>query len=131
MYKIAYWALTYGILIGGCFAVATWVAKNNYNLTTWLQKLAPVQMLVGVFCFVGGILALFYPLGTEIIVGDLIPAGIAIVLGFMLAMTYTQQKPEFLNQINQKLLPYQVPLGIIAIGAAIIHHFFWGTQNFF
>ncbi len=130
-YQIAHWALTYGILVGGCFAFLTWFAKNNYNLNTLLQKLGFIQILVGIFCFIGGILAFFYPLGTEAFTGDLIPAVIAIVLGFMLAMTYMKPKPEFLNQINQIITPYQVPLGIIAIGAAIVHYFFWGTKNFF
>lgn len=131
MYKVAYWALTYGILIGGAFTAATWMARTNFNVSNLLQKLAPVQLLVGIFCFIGGILGMFYPLGTEIIIGDLIPAGVAILLGFSLAVTYMQQKPEFLNQINQKIIPYHVPLGILAIATAIVHYFFWGTKNFF
>ncbi|HBQ20673.1 MAG: hypothetical protein A2Z91_06730 [Deltaproteobacteria bacterium GWA2_38_16] len=130
MYKIAFWALTYGILVGGCFTLFAWFAQTNDTFKTWYYKLAPIQTLVGIFCFVGGILGLFYPIGEEMITGDLIPAVIAILLGFMYIFAYFKQ-PAFLNQIYQKLTPYQVPFGIIAIGAALVHYFIWGTKTYF
>ncbi|MBI3019531.1 MAG: hypothetical protein HYY61_06560 [Deltaproteobacteria bacterium] len=127
--KIAFWALTYGILLGGCFAFLTWF--NHPTVNNWLQKLSIVQLLTGLFCFIGGIVGLFYPLGEQMFTGDLIPAMVAIILGFTLSMTFIKTKPEFLHQLNQKIVPYQVWVGIIAIAAGIVHYFFWGTKNFF
>lgn len=131
IYNIAFWALTYGILVGGCFAFFSWFSTKNDTLHNLFNTLAPLQILVGIFCFVGGILAIYNPVGEPMFTGDLIPAVIAIVLGFMLTMTYMKTKPAFLDNLNQKLLPYQAPLGILAIGAALVHYFLWGAKNFF
>ncbi|MBI3017983.1 MAG: hypothetical protein HYY62_08365 [Deltaproteobacteria bacterium] len=80
--QIAFWALTYGILLGGCFVFLTWF--NHPTVNNFLQKLSIVQLLTGLFCFLGGIVGLFYPLGEQMFTADLIPAVVAIILGFTL-----------------------------------------------
>ncbi|OGQ17676.1 MAG: hypothetical protein A3B70_08120 [Deltaproteobacteria bacterium RIFCSPHIGHO2_02_FULL_40_11] len=131
MYKITFWAMTYGITIGGFLTFFAWYATNHPTYKEWLYKLAPIQVLIGLFCLVGGALALFYPLGTEQFIGDLIPGATALIIGFWLSMTYMKPKLPILYDMSQKLTPYQLPLGLLAIGAAVVHYFFWGTKNFF
>jgi hypothetical protein len=131
MYKITFYAMSYGVGFAGLFALLGWWANTHPQWNTWLQKLAPIQILLGFFCFVGGGLALFYPLGTEQFIGDLIPGGMALILGFWLAFHYMKPEIPILTGLSHRLTPYQLPLGVLAVGAAVMHHFFWGTKNFF
>ncbi|MBI4040826.1 MAG: hypothetical protein HY390_03045 [Deltaproteobacteria bacterium] len=131
MYKITFWAMTYGVGLAGIFAVWSWYAIHHYEHRNLLNKMAPVQILLGIFCFVGGALALFYPLGTEQFVGDLIPGMAALLIGFWLAFSNVKPQVPVLYQISQKMTPLQLPLGILAIASALVHYFLWGTKNFF
>ena len=131
MYQITFWALTLGCLIGGFMATMNWFGGKIPILNQIYQILTPFQTLIGFITLIGGVLALFYPTGPEMFTGDLIPAVIAILLGFCIGIGYMKTKPEFLNYLYNMIKPFQVPLGSLAIAAAIVHWFFMGTEPFF
>ena len=131
MYAITFWALTIGCLLGGFMCAMAWLGPKMPFLQGIYHKLMPFQTLIGFITLAGGVLALFFPMGPAMMTGDIVPAGVAIILGFTLAITYLHGAPQFLNNINNFIKPFQVPLGIIAIAAAIIHWFFMGNQLYF
>jgi len=131
MYQITFWALTIGCLLGGFMASMSWLGPKMPFLQGIHNKMIPFQTLIGIVCLAGGILALFFPLGPEMMTGDIIPAVLAILLGFTLAVSYMQGAPGFLKSINNVIRPYQVPLGILAIAAGVIHWFFMGSAPYF
>jgi hypothetical protein len=131
MYQLTFWLLTLGCLFGGFMAAWSWFAPKFPALNKFHDKIAPFQKWIGLATLLGGILALFYPLGAELIIGDLLPSFAAISVGFVLAVAYIQNKPQFVNNLYNSISPYRVPLGLIAIAAGILHWFFVGTHPFF
>jgi hypothetical protein len=131
MYTITFWALTLGCALGGFMVSMTWLGTKLPFLNPLHNMLKPFQTVIGFICCAAGVLAFFYPKGPEMLTGDLIPAVLALCLGFILAISYMPNRPQFVNTLNNMIRPLHVPIGIIAIIAAFVHWSFRGNAPFF
>ena len=129
MYGFTSWALALGCLMGGYMASMNWLGTKFPVLNTLNQKLTPFRTFIGIICLGGGILALFFPLGPGIIIiGDLIPAVAAILLGIFFV---TDFMPGIVKNFNNSFIqPFHVPLGIVAMAVAVLHWFKGGNALF-
>lgn len=125
------------LLVGGALALSGLIIAHQPNARGVIEKLMPFQALIGVGMLVVGVLNLLRFLGvlvSAIKVSPLYGMSMlamfvsAILLGLVFGMAQiaqwmpghaqAQQKGQALVQ---KLIPYQMILGILGIGASLIY----------
>lgn len=125
------------LLVGGALALSGLIIAHQPNARGVIEKLMPFQALIGVGMLVVGVLNLLRFLGsivTAIRISPLFGASMlamfvtAVLLGLVFGMAQiaqwmqgharAQQKGQ---ELVQKLIPYQMLLGIVGIGASLIY----------
>ena len=88
------------------------------------------RFVVGILCLITGFMKILSPVeGSTIIIGDLIPAVVGIVSGFILIFEYYRNRstlvsPEHSEKIDRHLVGNKRLIGFAAIIAAALHFLF-------
>jgi hypothetical protein len=125
------------LIVGGVIALSGLIVANQPNARQVIEKLLPFQALIGVGLLVIGALNLLRVLGsliTAIRISPLFGMSIlamvvsSILLGFLFGMgQIAKWMPGHASaeakgrELVQKLLPFQMILGLLGIGASLIY----------
>jgi hypothetical protein len=123
----AYYLINTGFLFFLPLMIKT---KKDYDvIKSYLYKKA-LQFLLGIAGIIVGILRLIFPHDAPIILGDLIPAILSIVVGLTFLLGHIRFTIGLSQQQMQEgkeiLASLQIPIGIIAFTAGILHVFLCG-----
>lgn len=125
------------VIVGGVLAISALIIAKQPEAKRYLDKLLPFQALIGVGMLVLGVLFFLRSLPTVFSLIKAVPLhGISVVvmclcgvlLGFVFGMVQiakwlpghpsAEQRGQ---ELIQKILPYQILLGIGGIGASVIY----------
>lgn len=125
-------------ILGGILAASAFIIAKKPNAKEWIDKITPYQGWIGVVLFIWGIFQILGLLGvmgwisTGLLLWWVIFLAVAVanlsvgfILGFGLISKYALSKNEEAmkkgQEIREKLLKIQVPLGFFAIIAGVLY----------
>jgi hypothetical protein len=123
------------LIVGGILAASGLIVAKKPNAKEMIDKLVPFQAFIGVALLIFGLWNLIHALGAlgalfSSLLGLSILAMIvcSVLLGFMFGMPQiakwipgegaAEQKGQ---ELSKKLAPYQVIIGLVGIGAALVY----------
>ena len=142
--NLEYWLyLIIAPLLGGLLAAAGFIAAKKPSAGELIGKLVPYQAIVGV-----GMMLVFVIMLIEGAIGDIshfMDAGFKffglvlfvttfanLVIGFLLGFGLVAQwipgegtAETKALEIQKKLITIQVPLGLVALGCAVVNLYYW------
>ncbi|OHD57069.1 MAG: hypothetical protein A2Y33_09080 [Spirochaetes bacterium GWF1_51_8] len=116
------------LFLGGAIALSDFITQKNAKAGEIVQKLIPFKTIIGFILAVWGIIDLvrfifvtsgifYFSVITGIIF--IVAFVVELALGTILAMSFLKSRKELpaekLEMIDSKLLPFQTPLGFVAI----------------
>ncbi|OQY41072.1 MAG: hypothetical protein B6229_00140 [Spirochaetaceae bacterium 4572_7] len=130
-----YFLLILSNLIMGIILAKNYLNSKIETFSSINQLLSSeiLQVTIGCIGTIVGLLALFLRFdGNMIILGDIIPAGIAIISGITLFIEYIAQEEEndsvIINSIKKVFLKNRTILGFSGIIVAILHFIIPGIE---
>jgi len=125
------------IIVGGVLAISALVVAKKPEAKQLLDKITPYQAIIGVVLLGWGILSLIRSLSGLGLALKIFPVftvcalamiAVAILLGFLFGMPQIAKwAPGESNaevkamELSKKLAPFQVILGLVGIGAALLY----------
>ncbi len=124
------------LIVGGILAISALIVAKKPDAKEWIDKLVPYQAIIGVALLAVGILDLLGHLGAVLHLLKNAPVYAivwlavmvtSILLGFLFGMPQIakwmpdQRAAEQKGlELSNKLAPYQVIIGLIGLGAALL-----------
>lgn len=125
------------VIVGGILAISALIVAKKPEAKQLIDKLTPYQAVIGVVLLVWGVISLLRGLKGISFAFKMIPGftlvalamiASSILLGFMFGMPQIAKwAPGQSNaeakalELSRKLAPYQVVLGLIGLGSALIY----------
>ena len=116
-------------LIGGMTLAADSIVKRIPSLKTLAALLSnrSAKLWTGLSVIIVGFIELFVPAGNVIIIGDLLPAGVGMLMGIALLFEVFRQDSLFPSETSQKAdkppVAYRTTLGLLGLAVAVLHFF--------
>jgi hypothetical protein len=117
-------------LIGGMTLAADSIVKRIPNLQPLAVLLSNrgAKLWTGLSVIIVGFIQLFVPAGGALIIGDLIPAGVGMLMGIALLFEVFRQDAIFPSEASSKPerpspVAYRTTLGLLGLVVAVLHFF--------
>ncbi|NJO01833.1 MAG: hypothetical protein HC880_09205 [Bacteroidia bacterium] len=125
------------LFLGGVLAASPYIIKNNPNAHELINRLAPAQGLIGIILIIAGIIAFFEHVsdfgfyldrhlfwGFTLIFSILLEITLGLLLSYHLieefALSNNRDARRQGRTLYQNLSKYQIPLGLGAMGVALL-----------
>jgi len=135
------------LIIVGALAAASWIASKQPNAKAAIDKLVPIQGILGIIAGLWGVWALIDALRatsaissipifwTLLLVGALLLIGLGFILGYGLIASKTMAgNPEAMAKgeaMRLKLVKFQTPMGLAAIVVGLVVLIMRLTNSYF
>jgi hypothetical protein len=116
-------------LVGGMTLAADAIVKRIPSLEALAVLLSNrrAKLWTGLSVIIVGFIELFVPAGGVLIIGDLLPAGVGMIMGIALLFEVFRQDAIFpseaLPRPERSPIAYRTTLGLLGLAVAVLHFF--------